>query len=77
MDKKISFNLMDTSKTNTWNLSTATLVDTLGENEGYKRLKDKKNASIEDENNLFLNISKKYHEWLHLFRKNVITLPQH
>ena len=77
MNKKISFNLTDTSKTSTWNLFMATLVDTLKKDEGHRRLRGKKNASIKDENSLFLNISKEYYEWLHLFRKDIITLPQH
>ena len=55
----------------------ATLVDTLRENGGYEKSRGKKDASIEDENSLFSNISKKYHEWLHLFRKNAVTLPQY
>ena len=77
IDKKIFFDLIDTLKTSTWNLSTTTLVDTLGEDGGYKKLRGKKNTSAEDKNSLLLNILKKYHKWLHLFRKDVVTLPQH
>ena len=68
---------MGTSKTSTWNLSTATLVDTLEKDESREKLKGKKDASAEDENSLLSNIPKKYHEWLHFFRKDAITLPQH
>ena len=77
MDKKISFNLINTLKTSTWNIFIATLIDTLEKDEGHKRPRDKKNASTKNKNNLFLNIPKEYYEWLHLFRKNTITLPQH
>ena len=75
MDEKIPFDFIDTLKTSMWNLSTATLIDTLKKDGGYEKLKDKKNASIKDENNLLPNIPKKYYEWLHFFRKDVITLP--
>ena len=77
MDKKISFNLTDTSKTSTWNLSTATLVDTPREDGDYKKPRGKKDASIKNENNLFSNIPKEYHEWLHFFKKDAITLSQY
>ena len=60
-----------------WNLFMATLINTPEEDGGYEKLKGKKDASVEDENSLFLNIPKKYHEWLHLFRKNAVTLPRH
>ena len=52
----------------------ATLIDTLEKDRGHKRLKGKKNTFIKDRNSLFLNIPKKYHEWLHLFRKDAVTL---
>ena len=71
------FDLTGTSKTNTWNLSTATPVNTPEKDGGHKRPRGEKNASTEDENSLLSNIPKKYHEWLHLFRKNAVTLPQH
>ena len=66
---------MGTSKPSTWNLSTATLVDTPKKDESHKKLRGKKDTSIKDKNSLFLNIPKEYYEWLHFFRKNTITLP--
>ena len=77
MDKKIPFDLINTLKTSTWNLSIATLVDILEKDEGHEKLRGRKDVFIKDRNSLLLNISKEYHEWLHLFRKDVITLPQH
>ena len=77
MDKKISFDLTDISKISIWNLFMATLIDIPREDRGYKKLKGKKDASSKDENSLFSRISKKYYEWLHLFRKDAITLPQY
>ena len=77
MDKKIFFDLTDTSKISMWNLFMATLVDTLGEDGGHKKLRNKKDTFIKDENSLFSNIPKKYYEWLHFFRKDAVTLPQH
>ena len=64
-------------KTSMWNLSTATLINTPKKDGGHEKLNNKNNASIKDENSLLLNIPKKYHEWLHFFRKDTITLPQH
>ena len=77
MDEKIPFDLTNTSKTSTWNVSTATLIDTPKEDRGRKKPKNKKDTFIEDENSLLSKIPKKYHEWLHLFRKDAVTLPQH
>ena len=77
MNKKISFDLINTLKTSTWNLSIATLIDTLKEDGGHKKPKGKKNTSIKDENSLLLDIPKKYYEWLYFFRKDAVTLPQH
>ena len=77
MDEKISFDFMDTLKTSMWNLFMATLVDTLKKDGGHKKPKDKKNAFIKNENSLLLNIPKKYYEWLHLFRKDTVTLFQY
>ena len=77
MDEKILFNLMGSLKTSTWNLFTATLINTLKKDEGYKKPKNKKNIFTKDENSLLLDILKKYYEWLHLFRKDVVTLPQY
>ena len=66
---------MGTLKTSTWNLFIATLADTLKEDKGHEKLKNKKDTFIKNENSLFSNIPKKYYKWLHLFRKDVITLP--
>ena len=55
----------------------ATLIDTPRENRDYKKLRGKKDTSAKNENSLFLNIPKKYYKWLHLFRKDAITLPQY
>ena len=68
---------MDTSKTSMWNLSTATLINTLREDGGYEKLKNKKNVFIKNKNSLFSSIPKKYYEWLHLFKKDAVTLPQY
>ena len=77
MDEKIPFNFINISKISIWNLSTATLVDTLKKDRGYERLKDKKNAFTENKNNLLLDILKEYYEWLYFFRKDAVTLPQY
>ena len=55
----------------------ATLIDTPEEDGGHKKLKGKKDASIENENSLFSDIPKKYYKWLYFFRKDAVTLPQH
>ena len=77
MDEKISFNLIDISKTSTWSLFTTTLVNTLKEDGGYKKPKGKKDTSFEDKNSLLSKIPKKYYKWLHLFRKDAVILPQY
>ena len=74
MDEKIPFDFINILKPSMWSLFTATLIDTPIEEGGYKKLRGKKDAFTEDENSLFLNIPKKYYEWLHLFRKDAVTL---
>ena len=74
VDKKIPFNLTSTSKDSMWNLFTATLIDIPEKDGGHKKPKGKKNTSIKNKNSLLSNIPKKYHEWLHLFRKDAVTL---
>ena len=55
----------------------ATLVDTPEKDGGHKKSRGKKDTFIKDRNSLLSNIPKEYHEWLHLFKKDVVTLPQH
>ena len=77
INEKMPFDLIGTLKTSTWNLFTATLINTLEKDEGHKKLRGKKDVSIEDKNSLISDIPKKYYKWLHLFSKNAVTLPQH
>ena len=58
MNEKIPFNLIDISRTSTWNLVTATLINTLKEDGGHEKLRDKKDTSIKNENNFFSDIPK-------------------
>ena len=57
---------------------TSILADTVKENTSYNELRNTKEApKKKDTNTLFSAIFKEYHKWLHLFRKEKVTLSQH